>query len=158
MFKIKKMIGNLQRIKTELRNCRKSKILARINCSVGLPNPLSKENWNVLFKGPKNTPFEEGYFRLNINFPKDYPNSAPSVVMINKTYHPNISFCDNGSICISSLSSWKPERNMVEVILSIFLLLSDPNPNSPLNPDAANNYKTNKVKYNEEVKKYLKKE
>lgn len=144
-----------ERIKKELKDCQKSKNLSTYFCSVGLVSKFNPREWKVVFKGPNHTAYNGGIFRLNIKFTDDYPSSPPIVVMVNKTFHPNISFSENANICISSLNSWMPERTMAEVIESIINLLSDPNPGSPLNSDAANLFTNDKAKYKEEVKKYL---
>ena len=149
------MDGIEVRVKKELKDCQKSKSLLTYFCSVGQVSKFNPKEWEVLFKGPKNTAYDGGIFRLNIKFGNEYPSSAPTFVMVNKTFHPNISFYENANICITSLSSLSPERTMTEVIQSIINLLSDPNPSSPLNSIAANLFKNDYAKYKEEMKKYL---
>ena len=95
---------------------------------------------NVYFMGPKITPYEEMLNHIVIKIPKEYPNRAPNLQFMNKIFHPNIS--SDGRICLDILSSnWKPVYTLRTVLMSIMLLLSDPNPDSPLNGEAANLYK-----------------
>ena len=95
---------------------------------------------NVFFMGPKITPYEEMLNHIIIKLPKEYPNRAPNLQFMNKIFHPNIS--SDGRICLDILSSnWKPVYTLRTVLMSIMLLLSDPNPDSPLNGEAANLYK-----------------
>lgn len=95
---------------------------------------------NVFFMGPKITPYEEMLNHIIIKIPKEYPNRAPNLQFMNKIFHPNIS--SDGRICLDILSSnWKPVYTLRTVLMSIMLLLSDPNPDSPLNGEAANLYK-----------------
>ena len=70
--------------------------------------------------------------------------TAPKVVFNTRIYHPNI---DNlGRICLDILKDkWSPALQIRSVLLSIQALLSSPNPDDPLNNEAAENWKTNEA-------------
>ena len=38
---------------------------------------------------PKDTPFEDGTFKLTIEFTEEYPNKPPTVRFISRMFHPN---------------------------------------------------------------------
>ena len=38
---------------------------------------------------PKDTPFEDGTFKLTIQFSEEYPNKPPVVRFVSKMFHPN---------------------------------------------------------------------
>lgn len=96
-------------------------------------------HWNGSVFGPEGTPYEGGVFRIDIVIPEMYPNKPPMIKFVTKVYHPNID--KSGQICLNILRSppngdWKPSLNLPKTILSVHSLLSEPNPNDPLNPEA----------------------
>jgi hypothetical protein len=106
----------------------------------------------IYFLGPNESPYEEIVNKIYIKIPNEYPNKAPYMIFKNKIYHPNISI--DGNICLDILKDkWSPVYTIRTVILSIISLLSDPNPDSPLNGQAAQLYKESKKAYNKMVLK-----
>ena len=90
--------------------------------------------------GPADSPFQGGLFFLNIQFPADYPFKPPKVAFTTKIYHPNINA--SGGICLDILTKqWSPALTISKVLLSICSLLCDANPDDPLVPDIAAQYK-----------------
>ncbi|MCL4166978.1 UNVERIFIED_CONTAM: hypothetical protein GTU68_028702 [Idotea baltica] len=70
--------------------------------------------------------------------------TAPKVIFTTKIYHPNIDKL--GRICLDILKkNWSPALLIKSVLLSIQSLLSEPNPDDPLNNEAAHEWKTNKA-------------
>ena len=87
--------------------------------------------------GPRGTPYEGYLWRVVMNFPSEFPFKAPTVNFVDRIFHPNIHY-DSGSVCISILKTegpdhWNPSLTAGTVLQSIQSMLSDPNPNSPLN-------------------------
>jgi ubiquitin-protein ligase len=122
------MMTGLSKLQEEYKYIRKSGILATIGGSAGPINKYNYFHWSGCFIGPKNSPYMNGLFYLEMKFPNDYPNKPPyDVQMRTPTYHPNI-WNMNGHICVSYLSSWKMDHNIVGIINSVFDLLADENP------------------------------
>ena len=110
-----------------------------------------------MINGPKDTVYEGGKWKINIEFPDNYPFKSPSVGFLDKIYHPNIDF-GSGSICLNVLNTaWTPIYT-VEHIVETFLpqLLTYPNPDDPLNIEAANLLNENIETFNKKAAEYVK--
>jgi len=116
------------------------------NCSAG---PISDSDifvWEGIIFGPTESPFAGGVFKVNIQFPADYPFRPPRIVFTTKIYHPNIN--SQGFICLDILKqNWSPALTISKVLLSILSMLTDPNPNDPLMPEIATLYLRSRVEY-----------
>lgn len=65
-----------------------------------------------------------------------YPFSPPLCRFMTNIWHPNISV--NGTICVDTLKEeWSPSTKIISIIGILNGLLINPNPNSPLNREAA---------------------
>ena len=84
--------------------------------------------WMLIIKGPKDTPYESGIFKIEIEFPKDYPFKPPSIHFITKIFHMNIH--SDGEICRHSFnfikSCWSTDIFLIEIITEIINLLKFP--------------------------------
>jgi len=107
--------------------------------------------WEGVIMGPADSPYAGGVFKLNIQFPVDYPFKPPHLQFTTKIYHPNINAA--GLICLDILKGqWSPALTISKVLLSITSLLTDPNPNDPLVPEIATLYKRDKAAYEIEAR------
>lgn len=112
--------------------------------------------WKATITGPKDSPYEDGIFTLDIAFPTDYPFKAPHVVFVTKIYHPNIS-TSNGEICVDLLKGkWSPLLTISKLLLSICSLLYDPNPHDPLEPIIADVFEKDYEKFKATARKWTK--
>ncbi|KAJ2489656.1 Ubiquitin-conjugating enzyme 13 [Coemansia sp. RSA 2050] len=97
--------------------------------------------FSVRMNGPKDSPYAEGCFKLELYLPDEYPMQPPKVRFLTKMYHPNIDKL--GRICLDILKDkWSPALQIRTVLLSIQALLSAPNPDDPLANDVAEQWKT----------------
>ena len=112
--------------------------------------------WKAVITGPDNTPWENGTFKLSIEFTEEYPNKPPKVKFETKMFHPNI--YNDGAICLDILQNqWSPIYDVSAILTSIQSLLTDPNPNSPANSEAARLYTENRKLYERKVREMVEK-
>ncbi|CAN8032363.1 unnamed protein product [Ixodes persulcatus] len=55
----------------------------------GAPTDNNIMIWNAVIFGPHDTPFEDGTFKLTLEFTEEYPNKPPTVRFVSKMFHPN---------------------------------------------------------------------
>lgn len=89
----------------------------------------------VLLRGPEDTPFQGGVFKIKLKLGQDFPSAPPKGAFVTKIFHPNVSI--KGEICVNTLKKdWQPEMGIRHVLLTIKCLLINPNPESALNEEA----------------------
>lgn len=95
--------------------------------------------WRARIAGPPDTPYAGHAFTLVIQIPSTYPMEPPQVRFEPRAMpHCNVDF-DSGRICLNILEKahWSPAWNVLHVVHAVWLLLSDPVPDSPLDVDLA---------------------
>lgn len=134
--------GAIKRIMKELADLQKD---PPANCSASVcENDMTQ--WQATILGPHGTPYEGGVFMLAMQLPSDYPFKPPRVHFTTKVYHPNVNA--QGSICLDILKdNWSPALTISKLLCSIHSLLSDPNPDDPLQPFIADQYKRNRAQF-----------
>merc|ERR1711907_378717 len=116
----------------------------------------SVTDFTVLFKGPKDSPYEGGVWKVRVELPPTYPYKSPSIGFLNRIYHPNVDE-HSGSVCLDVINqTWSPMFDLVNVF-EVFLpqLLLYPNPTDPLNGEAAALLLKQEERYKEKVKDYV---
>lgn len=87
----------------------------------------------------------EGRWLLRIAIPPTYPLQPPRIAFATPVVHANVSL-ETGEICLdllnsgtgsSSKSAWTPAYSVLECVRAVRMLLASPEPDSPLNVDAA---------------------
>ncbi|KAI0677536.1 ubiquitin-conjugating enzyme/RWD-like protein [Trametes maxima] len=116
----------------------------------------SMQEFYVRFYGPAETPFAGGVWKIHVELPDQYPFKSPSIGFMNKIFHPNIDEL-SGSVCLDVINqTWSPMFDMIN-IFEVFLpqLLRYPNPNDPLNGEAAALLMRHPKEYDAKVKEYV---
>lgn len=115
------------------------------------------QEFYVRFKGPEETPFSGGLWKIHVELPDQYPYKSPSIGFVNRIFHPNIDEM-SGSVCLDVINqTWSPMYDMIN-IFEVFLpqLLRYPNPTDPLNGEAAALMMREPKSYEAKVKEYVK--
>ncbi|KAF2712226.1 ubiquitin-conjugating enzyme E2-16 kDa [Pleomassaria siparia CBS 279.74] len=146
--------GAKKRILKEYREC-------MADTPTGMKINFDEQNmtkWEVLLDGPEQSIYAGGHFKLEINFPNEYPFKPPVVSFKTKIYHPNVSNDDKGSMCLGLLRAdeWKPPNKVVSVLRLIQTLLIEPNPDDSIEPSIANEYKENRKEFEKNAKDWVK--
>ncbi|KAG4100358.1 ubiquitin-conjugating enzyme [Neocallimastix lanati (nom. inval.)] len=111
--------------------------------------------WDGTLKGPVNSPYQGGTFKIKITFPQEYPFKPPVLKITTKIYHPNVD--DDGSICMGILKpdSWKPTIKVTQVLEALINLIIEPNPADALRPHIGQEFSTNYDLFVENAKNYV---
>jgi len=132
-----------------------SEFVAKNNPNITITKSYSNTEFKGTIKGPANTPYEGGIFKLQITIPNQYPFKPPKVTFITPVYHPNID--NKGNICIDILKEqWSPSLSIYKVMVSVYSLLSEPNCDDPLDPDAARLFKDDRLAFDGKAREYTK--
>lgn len=98
--------------------------------------------WTALLSVPPSSSYYPGVFQLTINIPPTYPTKPPSIKFKTKIFHPNVTW-KTGEICLDILQAqWTPAWGLSSCCTAVLALLDSPEPDSPLNVDAATLFRT----------------
>ena len=77
-----------------------------------------------------------GKYKFSVVVPLTYPYEAPKPHCDTQIYHPNIDM--QGAVCLNILrKDWKPVLGINAVFFGLICLFLEPNPDDPLNHQAA---------------------
>ena len=97
----------------------------------------------AMIVGPKDTPYEDGFYFFRLTFPKNYPFAPPKAIFetryntINAKLRFNPNLYANGKVCVSLLGTWsgpqwEPCQSLYSILLAFqTLLVEEPLTNEP---------------------------
>ncbi|CAD8135444.1 unnamed protein product [Paramecium octaurelia] len=142
------------RIQKELEALQTKNPLPGISVSV---DPNNRLIWHAIVEGPEGSPYEGGKFKLDIDFPENYPFKCPWVYFTTKVFHPCVTEKGNMKMQYYCENEWQPNDtvgNILQRIQKKFIEFKIDN----LNGQAEKLYKHDREKFNfiarEETKKY----
>lgn len=109
--------------------------------------------WECGVPGKKGTNWENGVFKVTMEFTEDYPSKPPKCKFRPPLFHPNV--YPSGTICLSILNEeegWRPAITIKQMLLGIQDLLDTPNPNSPAQTEAYQLYIRDRAEYDRRVR------
>lgn len=141
-----------KRLIKELNTLQKSPSPALVSCG---PRDQDLYTWEALLKGPVDSPYEGGVWKVRIDIPKNYPHAPPTMNFETKICHPNIHL-ETGEVCIDVLKDqWTPAWGIASALMAVQTMLGMPEPDSPLNIDAASLVRLGDMKaYNQLIQYY----
>ncbi|KAK9496560.1 hypothetical protein O3M35_012507 [Rhynocoris fuscipes] len=117
------------------------------------------ENNMFLWRGlivPENPPYNKGAFKIEIQFPNEYPFKPPKIKFKTKIYHPNID--EKGQVCLPIIGEkWKPATKTDQVIQALINLVNEPEPDHPLRADLAEEYVKDRSRFMKNAEEYTRK-
>lgn len=127
------------------------------NYDAALEKSLSNMyDFSVHLRGPEDTPYSGGMWKVRFEIPSEYPFKAPKVTFQTPIYHPNINV--SGTVCLDILKDqWTPALCFTQLIMSISALLCAPNPNDPLAAEIGDLCRSNKAKFEKNAIEHTKK-
>jgi len=142
-----------RRLQKELGDIQKANIKSFRNINVNDSNMLL---WQGLLV-PDKEPYNKGAFKIQIDFPAEYPFKPPKVTFLTKIYHPNVD--EKGQVCLGIIApeNWKPATKTDQVIESLVSLVHEPEPEHPLRAELAEEYVKDKKKFMKNAEDFTKK-
>ncbi|GAA5968186.1 hypothetical protein JCM3765_003696 [Sporobolomyces pararoseus] len=136
-----------KRLARELQECQKDSVV-----QIEQVGGDSIDHFIGSFPGPTGTPYEGGWFKVDVIAPERYPFEPLKMKFITKVYHPNVS-SQSGYICLDILkTSWSPVFTLRTCLVSLQSLLSTPEPSDPQDAIVAKHYLTDRKGFQETAK------
>jgi ubiquitin-conjugating enzyme E2 M len=115
------------------------------SCKIEFPDPKDLMNFVVYIK-PDEGFWKDCRYKFTFLIKPMYPHDAPKVKCETPVYHPNID--TSGNVCLNILrEDWKPILSISAVIYGLINLFLEPNPNDPLNQEAAEVLRNNRPEF-----------
>ena len=120
---------------------------------ISFPDPENIQIFNITLT-PQSGIWRGGKFVFQFTIPDTWPIDRPSVKSLTRIWHPNIS--EDGNVCLNILrDNYTPVQPINHIIQGIFFLFNEPNPQSPLNVDAALQYLQDLNAFKEKAEEYI---
>lgn len=104
-------------------------------CDIQFPNPDDLLSFRVIIC-PDEGFYEGGRFEFSFFVGPAYPHEPPRVRCDTAVYHPNIDL--EGNVCLNILRhEWSPVLTVGSLVCGLLHLFLEPNPEDPLNREAA---------------------
>lgn len=121
--------------------------------SMARADPVDVMNYKILLK-PDEGFYRNGKFSFDLRIPNTYPFDPPKLKCETRIFHPNID--QDGNVCLNILrEDWKPVLTINSIIYGLLHLFYEPNPEDPLNKEAAELLKNDRRQFELNVRRYV---
>lgn len=122
-------------------------------CQVDFPDPDDLLNFKLIIC-PDEGFYRGGRFVFSFKVGQGYPHDPPKVKCETMVYHPNIDL--EGNVCLNILrEDWKPVLTINSIVYGLQYLFLEPNPEDPLNKEAAEVLQNNRRLFEQNVTKSM---
>lgn len=122
-------------------------------CDINFPDGDDLLNFRLIIS-PDEGFYKQGKFEFSFKVGQGYPHDPPKVKCETMVYHPNIDL--EGNVCLNILrEDWKPVLTINSIIYGLQYLFLEPNPEDPLNKEAAEVLQTNRRLFEQNVRRSL---
>jgi ubiquitin-conjugating enzyme E2 D/E len=105
--------------------------LSSLGCTVGLIEDNNLFRWRTTLFGAEDSLHKGGIFRIELNFPDDYPQKGPRIRFLTPIYHLNIS--PKGDIYPNFIvNDWNQSITVKEILIKLFTIFYLQNPLNPI--------------------------
>ena len=159
----KKQVGisSISSISADLKDLLINPIL-NIGCTIEFPeyNPYK---CRATLSGPKDTPYKDGLFYIELLFPSNYPNSSPSIRFLTPIYNLNVfpnkddPIFPLGLVYFSDNRLWNPSSSIRKMLIDLYSVFYWQDSKRANRKEMAKEYKENRVLYEKKAKYFTKK-
>jgi ubiquitin-conjugating enzyme E2 M len=122
-------------------------------CKLEYPDQDDLLNFDLIIS-PDEGFYKGGQFKFHIKVDHNYPHDPPKVKCETRVYHPNIDL--EGNVCLNILrEDWKPVLTIESIVLGLQFLFLEPNPEDPLNKEAADVLQSNRHLFEQNVRRAM---
>ncbi|KAL3841670.1 hypothetical protein ACJMK2_019784 [Sinanodonta woodiana] len=122
-------------------------------CQMEFPDPDDLLNFKLIIC-PDEGFYRGGRFVFSFKVGQGYPHDPPKVKCETMVYHPNIDL--EGNVCLNILrEDWKPVLTINSIVYGLQYLFLEPNPEDPLNKEAAEILQNNRRLFEQNVSKSM---
>ncbi|EAY12027.1 hypothetical protein TVAG_038730 [Trichomonas vaginalis G3] len=121
--------------------------------AIKFPDPDDVKHFLIRIH-PSEGIWKNGNFDFEFTMTDEYPFERPAVQCKTKLWHPNIQLY--GPVCLNILrEKYTPAIPLSNLILGIQYLFLEPNPNDPLNVEAAEEFTKDNIKFRVHAHDYM---
>ena len=149
-----KLLNTLKKLKKEYNECKNAPIYSH-SFSIGLFEKTNLLKWKIAMFGPKDTPYRDGLFYLELKFSDSYPDIKPDLRFLTPIYHVNVSH--QGTFYSIFLNRWNSSMTTIELLTKLYTIFYFQTPESSFDPMKAKEYSLHRALFNSKAEFFTKK-